>query len=417
MGWDRAIPESMPMYQMSGQRSFRLSAKPAAEAHLWMAAGFAGGIQPWWHHIGAYHEDRRAYQTAAPMMRWFQQNEEAMFNRRPLARVGIVWSQRNVDFYGRDNASLVTEAPVEGIVLALIHARIPYVFVHADDLAIQSANLDLLILPDLGIMSDSQCSAVKAFVERGGGLIASGRTSLYDENGGLREDFALAALLGVHRKGSLQSTRTSYQHSYLRIENPRHTVLSGFEDTNILPYGGNVDSLSVEPGRSVVLTFIPPFPIFPPESSFMNPDRTDQPGLVLGEPGKGRVAYLAADIDRRFSQEQLPDHARLLKNIAEWALHGQQFIRVDGPGFCGVYPYAQSDSTVVHLLNWNFAGAWRAPVVEVPLIGPYRIHLKNPGARRARLLVSGKESAVTLRDGWATAEVPSIAEHEVIVIS
>ena len=33
-----------------------------------MIAGIAGGIQPWWHHVAAYHEDRRMYRTAEPVM-------------------------------------------------------------------------------------------------------------------------------------------------------------------------------------------------------------------------------------------------------------------------------------------------------------------------------------------------------------
>ena len=61
LGWDKLIPESMPMYQM-GRPTFRLSSKPEPEARMWMLAGFAGGIQPWWHHVGAYHEDRRHVQ-------------------------------------------------------------------------------------------------------------------------------------------------------------------------------------------------------------------------------------------------------------------------------------------------------------------------------------------------------------------
>jgi len=68
LGWDKTISESMAMYQM-GRPTFRLSSKPAPEARLWMIAGFAGGIQPWWHHVAAYHEDRRMYRTAEPVMR------------------------------------------------------------------------------------------------------------------------------------------------------------------------------------------------------------------------------------------------------------------------------------------------------------------------------------------------------------
>lgn len=50
MGWDKLAPESMAMYQ-SGPGYFRLASKTPAEARMWMIAGIAGGIQPWWHHI------------------------------------------------------------------------------------------------------------------------------------------------------------------------------------------------------------------------------------------------------------------------------------------------------------------------------------------------------------------------------
>ena len=45
----------------------------------------AGGIQPWWHTIGAYHEDRRMYQTAVPVFRWHKDHEQYLVNRRPVA--------------------------------------------------------------------------------------------------------------------------------------------------------------------------------------------------------------------------------------------------------------------------------------------------------------------------------------------
>src|SRR6185369_4318952 len=122
------------MYQ-NGTDSFRLAAKPAPEARMWMFAGFAGGIQPWWHHVGAFQEDRRAFATAGPVMRWHQANERYLINRKPVATVGLVWSQRNTDFYGRDDAARLTESAYRGMAEALIRARIPYVPVNIDDIA------------------------------------------------------------------------------------------------------------------------------------------------------------------------------------------------------------------------------------------------------------------------------------------
>src|SRR5262249_47793182 len=68
LGWDKLIRESMAMYG-AGQPPFRLASKPEPEARLWVVEGFAGGLQPWWHHIGAYHEDRRQHRTAEPLWR------------------------------------------------------------------------------------------------------------------------------------------------------------------------------------------------------------------------------------------------------------------------------------------------------------------------------------------------------------
>ena len=80
LGWDKLAPESMAMYQ-SGPGYYRVASKPAAEARMWMIAGIAGGIQPWWHYVGAYHEDRRMYQTAEPVMRWWKANERYLVDR------------------------------------------------------------------------------------------------------------------------------------------------------------------------------------------------------------------------------------------------------------------------------------------------------------------------------------------------
>jgi hypothetical protein len=182
IGWDKLIPESMSMYQ-NARNQFRLSSKPTHEAQLWMLDGFAGGIQPWWHHIGAYQEDRRMLHTAEPVMRWHAANERYLVNRRPVANVGLVWSQANTDYHGRDASEDIVDLPERGWVNALVRARIQYVPVHADHIARDAAELSVLILPDLGAMSRTQVDAVRAFVARGGALVATGESSRYDDVG------------------------------------------------------------------------------------------------------------------------------------------------------------------------------------------------------------------------------------------
>ena len=188
LGWDKLIPESMAMYQ-AGRPTFRLSAKPAPEARMWMLEGIAGGIQPWWHHVGAYHEDRRMYSTAGPVLKWHQANEEFLINRKPVATAGVVWSQQNMDFYGQDLPDQLVELPWRGITQALTRSRIPYLPVHADHIDRDASQFSALVLPNLCAMTDNQAASIRRFVERGGGLLATGESSLFNEWGDPRGDY------------------------------------------------------------------------------------------------------------------------------------------------------------------------------------------------------------------------------------
>jgi Hypothetical glycosyl hydrolase 6/Beta-galactosidase trimerisation domain len=432
MGWDKLIPESMAMYQAGGRTSFRLASKPAVDAHLWMIEGFAGGIQPWWHHIGAYHEDRRMYHTAEPVMRWYKSNEQYLVNRTPVASVGIVWSQRNTDFYGHDEADILVETPYRGYQQALLRARIPYVPIHIDHVTDQSADLKVLILPNIAAMSDGQAAAIKKFVERGGALIATGVTSLYNENGEARPDFALADLFGAHSTASLGAERKSATqaiHTYLRLtpelragvwgpkagdEPPatgqRHPVLKGFEETDMVPFGGTLVPLRLDPGAVVPLTFIPEFPAFPPETSWMRQPKTDIPGLVLNN----RVAYLPADLDRRYLQDGLPDHGDLLANLVRWAAQDSIPLRVEGHGVIDCNLYSQSGKLILHLVNLTGTGTGRAPVEDLIAIGPLQVSVKLQ-AKAVHSLVSGTSKAPLIDKSWSKITIDRLLDHEVLV--
>ena len=442
LGWDKLAPESMAMYQ-SGPGYYRVASKPVAEARMWMIAGLAGGIQPWWHHVGAYHEDRRMYRTAEPVMRWCKANEAFLIDRTPVASVGLVWSQRSTDFFGRDAAADRVDAPYTGFMHALVRARIPYVPVHVDDVAQVGQQVKTLVLPNVGAVSDAQAESLRRFVRGGGSLVATGQTGLYTEWGDPRTDFVLADLFGcgvtaaVHPLSASTPKSSASIHTDLRltpelrarVDGPsagdeprpngaRHAVLAGFDETDILPYGGTLSPLKVDPGAHVPLTFVPPFPTYPPETAWMRQPKTDIPALVLSERGSSRVAYLPADIDRRYAHEHLPDHARLLANIVRWAAGSSIPLSVAGPGLIDCHLYEQPGRAILHLVNLTSEATWRAPVDELIPVGPFDVKVRlprPPAARRARLLVAGGSAPVSFENGMAALRVASIVDHEVIV--
>lgn len=444
IGWDRMVPESTALYA-GGRPSFRIASSPEPEVRLWAIEGFAGGIQPWWHHIGAQHEDRRQYETAEPLFRWHEANERYLRERSPVATVGIAWSQQNIDFYGR-------EAPVDRVMLvhrgltnALLRARIPWLPIHVDDLDEQANSLRAVILPGLGALTDRQCESVRRFYEGGGGVVASGETSLYDEWGERRCDFGLADVLGVHATGvhhgeisaDADPRAAGNRHTYLRLspelhagakepclgsvapDPMRHPALTGFEGTDLLPFGGRLEVVTPDPDRTVLATFVPPFPIYPPELAWMSQPRTSLPALLVGErSGGGRVAYLAADVDRCFGRDRLPDHGHLLASIVRWVVRGDVPVIVRGPGRLDCRLYRKGDALILHIVNLTGTEGARGPIDEFVPVGPIEVRVRVPDrpVPAARRLVAGGTAAVEDDCGWACVELDRITDHEVLVI-
>ena len=388
-------------------------------------------------------------------MQWWKANARYLVDRMPIATVGIVWSQRNTDFFGRDNPGELVDAPYTGFMHALIRARIPYLPIHADDIETKGANLSVLILPNVGVLSDAQAASLRRFVQRGGSLLATGQTSLYTEWGDRRPDFALADLFKCHTQSETPGVRTGggrgssgdpsaafapspAGHTYLRlspewraqVDGPRagdepkpvgyrHPVLLGFEETDILPFGGTLSALRVDSGTTVPLTFVPPFPTYPPETAWMREPSSDIPGLILAEHGKSRVAYMPADLDRRYAREHLPDHARLLANVVRWTADNTIPLTVDGTGLIDCHLYQQQHALVLHMVNLTSEATWRAPVDELIRVGPFKVSIRVPRLlphRLARLLVGGGTRPLLGDYPAAIFEIPSILDHEVVVI-
>lgn len=449
LGWDALIPESTAMYD-ADTPTFRVGSKPEAEARLWAVEGFAGGLAPWWHHIGAYHEDRRQYRTSVPLFQWHARNEKWLVDREPVATVGVVWSQRSIDFYGRDDATARSTQPYDGFVNALIRARIPYLPVHIDDVGRDGARFETLVVPNVGALSDAQCDALREHVRGGGGLVVTGESSRYDEWGDPRVDFGLSDIMGVHATGAhhggLRPAEASWEtydrHTYLRfrpelragIDGPhidgepgadggRHAAVAGFDETDLVGFGGRLEVVRADPGVEAPLAWVAPFPIYPPETSWMRRASSDLPGLVVREhEGGGRVAYLAADLDRCHARHHHPDHARLLANVVRWSSRDRMPLAVDGAGAidCHLYRRVGGDDAgtyVLHLVNLGH-DPWPGPVHELVPVGPLGVALRWDGAAgpgKARLLVSEEEAPVRYEDGWAYVSVPTIADHEVVV--
>jgi hypothetical protein len=394
------------------------SVQSEAEIRLWVADGVANGLRPWFTKFSGVLHDRRWLKPVEDIYCRYARWEKYLRNECSLAGVGLVYSQQTAWFCGAK-----VEDHTLGWYQALIEARIPFEMVHDRLLdAAQLTPLKTLILPNIAALSEVQCAQLRAFVERGGGLIATYETSLYDEWGVKRRDFGLGDLFGVTFKGGIDGPM---QNSYLRLETDpttgkRHPLLAGLEDAlGIINGARRVEVESTRPFLHPPLTLIPSYPDLPMEKVYPRVLQTDVPQVYIREQGPGRVVYFPCDIDRTFWEVLSVDHFKLLRNAVTWATNEDPPATVTGPGVLDVTVWRQKASLTVHLVNLTNPMMMKGPVRELIPISEQKVRVRLPDgtqAKRVRLLAAEKRPRVEHSGQYLSVTVPAILDHEVVAI-
>jgi hypothetical protein len=397
------------------------SVQGGEEIRLWAADLVANGMRPWFSKFAGVLHDPRWLAPVEEVFRFCHGAERYLRNERPLARVGLVYSQQSAWTCEPARLRERVEEPALGWYQALVESRIPFELVH-DELLDEErlAPFRTLVLPNVEALSDRQCAQLAAFVRRGGGLVATRETSLRDGNGDERRDFGLAEVFGVSLAGRRPGP---VRNSYLRLEHarsPGHPLLRGLESAPRIIHG--VWQLDVAPRQAFPdppVTLIPSYPDLPMEKVYVREERHDVPQVFLREAGLGRVAYFPWDIDRTFWEVLSPDHLRLMRNSVAWASNEEPPVTVEGPGVLDVTVWRQKSSLTVHLVNLTNPMTMKGPLREILPVGPQRVRVKLPGgaaARTVRLLAAASSPAFRQEGGWLETAVPQVAVHEVVAV-
>jgi hypothetical protein len=394
------------------------SVQSDAEIKVWAHDGIANGLRPWFTKFAGAIRDPRWLKTVEDIYTWHHKHQRYLRNEKPLARLALVYSQQTATYYGGTDEHAKVEDHTLGFYQALTEARIPFEMVH--DRLLDAAHVDqfrVLVLPNIAALSVEQCRQLEAFVDRGGGLVATFETARYDEWGVKRPDFGLAGLFGVRDTGR---TDQRMQNSYLRLEDHRHPLLKGLEGVPRIINGARrvVVEPAAEFGRPP-LTLIPSYPDLPMEEVYPRQEKTNIAEVYLRQHGKGRVIYFPWDIDRVYWEVLCADHGKLLVNAVDWAANEERVVTVKGRGFLDVTLWRQKDSMTVHLVNMTNPMAMKGPFREFYPVGPFEVQVRLPEGtkpRRAQLLTAGSAAGITETGGWLTFTVPVVELHEVVAI-
>jgi Hypothetical glycosyl hydrolase 6/Beta-galactosidase trimerisation domain len=421
----RAVMGSKPLaglFSVGVEELYRWkdSVQAGPEVRLWALDGIANGFRPWFAKFSGVLYDRRWLATVEDLYAWHHKNERYLRNEAPLARVAVVYSEQTRDFYGKDQAEARVDDHLKGMYHALVEARVPFEMVN--DLLLDAAHVDrfkLLVLPNVAALSDAQCRSLAAYVDRGGSLLATFETSLYDEAGAPRKDFGLRDVLGVSFDGQVDRRM---QNSYLALDaeaRRTHPLLAGLQDAPRII--NSVQRVRVRPRAEFPspVTLVPSYPDLPMEHVFPRVEATAERQVYLREQGPSRIVYFPGDLDRTFWEVLAPDHGRLLANALRWATNEEPPVTVAGPGLFDVTAWRQKDSLTVHLVNLTNAMAMKGPVREFVPVGPMTVRLRLPTgarARRVQLLVAGMAPTVEEAQGIVSVVVPSVRDHEVVAV-
>lgn len=256
----------------------------------------------------------------------------------------------------------------------------------------------------------------------------TGQTGSLDEDGNKRRDNRLLNRLGLKLgeeffgvSGDQTASWEYYDmHNYLLLPKDRHQILKGFEKTDILAFGGGFYRAESTGPLKPIAGYIPAFPIYPPEFSWIREERPELGTIFAGTlDSGGRVVYFAADVDRCFGREHLPDHRELLLSGVRYAAGESLPVNISGPGRLDCTIYRQGDRRVLHLVNLTDCSINPGYCEGAAPIGPIKVSLpvKSSGDDyRAELRVSGGRPGVTVKGGRIEIVIERIEDHELLVV-
>ncbi len=286
------------------------------------------------------------------------QARRAHFGQPPVQEVGIYYSSRTRDWVGREQPSDYFMA-FQGAHKAMVYEHIPWGVLHEENLSLDGLKrFPVVLLPNVGILSEKDVGLLRRYVEEGGQVVATGLSGCYDRLGNLQSRASLEALAGARLVRKLDST-----DNWIRFPQPSiHGHL-------LAPAGpANWPFLVRGPAAVLEVATAEPFgellqPLRTelheqkryPEDWPLSPGAPAGPALLLNPIGRGRVLTIAASPDWASASDHHIVEARKLLANAVRALNPAPRIRISAPATVEAVVTEDPAARIlrVHLLGYN----------------------------------------------------------------
>jgi len=398
MGENQAVTIVLPY---SGTTACPRAAQPPARLVYDLMQVVAHGAQPCVQMSGTLdQDDRKALPAIKSVYRYLRDHSTSYEGLASAARVALVYSQSTVDFYGRGDALASCLAEYRGFYEALVASHVQFDLLHDAKLdAARLSDYDLVILPGVAALSNTQAAMFDAYVEAGGHIVASFETGLYDHDGQPRDVLALRCL------GRFLVKCQECTGGYLRILDKG--LLPGFEQSDLLGLRGTlvVTGPLDNAGSQVTDLHL----IAPAQASG---EEVDTPGLVLAKCGIGEAAYLPWQVGALYHLYGTPECRQVIADLVRrWV---PPLATTNAPGSVEVtlhHPRGDRNRCLVHLLN---STGWQGkPLTEVIPVRDVSLWVRGPYVA-ARELSTGQGIALTSEEGGVRLELACLESFAAI---
>lgn len=289
------------------------------------------------------------YQGIHQSYQFVEKREKLCQDQRPVPYIGILHSSST--FYSQEIAALGTYqlkglASIQGAHKALMEGNFHFSIVNEDTLVRTIKFYHTLILPDQSHLSRELIEQIREFVYNGGAVIASHKTSLWNQKGKSTGQFQLSDVLGIKYE-----RECPYPYNYIRVED-----VSIKEHIGNLPLLVHGKFLYTKPTTATTLSSL----IHPlaPEHSFERfafgyapPGKESGfPTVTLNHYGKGKAVYISGQIFRTFWEKKQVQLRYLIKNLVN-LITDDKLIEVRAPPCIEVSFFKGKATYIAHLVN------------------------------------------------------------------
>ena len=273
---------------------------------------------------------------------------------------------------------------------------------------------EALVLPDEIYLSAEEIQAILGFVKNGGGLIASYRTSLYNENGLMTRDFALGQAYGVKFSGF-----SPYSVNYISDLKPE--IGSGCPDMPLLVKDRALQVKVKKDAQTLARLTYPAVEQKWPYRHVHHQDvahpatESEYPAITYNVYGKGRCVYFAQPVEAGFGRKGYYWLRKIYANALRKVLLNPM-LEVNGPLSLQVSLMEKEGKRILHLINYYTEKT--GVVEEFPETRNVQVKIRSPHTKEVVTAPAMEKVEWSERNnGIIEFQVPPFKGYAAILIS